>query len=75
MLDISCGIRCLRTNLKLQDAVPGFPGLADHLFTTIPASVGEEGKLKLYPKQLDEVLQDGVEWAVRRGYENLAELA
>jgi len=73
--DISCGIRCLRTNLKLQDAVANFPELADRLFKTIPAGVGEEGEIKLQPKQLDEVLQDGAEWAVRRGYGNSAELA
>lgn len=73
--DISCGIRCLRTNLKLQDAVASFPELADRLFKTIPAGVGEEGKIKLQPKQLDEVLQDGAEWAVRHGYGNPAELA
>ena len=73
--DISCGIRCLRTNLNLQDAVSNFPELADSLFKSIPAGVGEEGDIKLNPKQLDEVLQDGAKWAVRHGYGNAAELA
>lgn len=72
--DISCGIRCLRSNLNLQDAVSNFPELADNLFKTIPAGVGEEGDLKLNIKQLDEVLQEGAKWAVRHGYGNAAEL-
>ena len=72
--DISCGIRCLRTNLNLQDTVSNFPELADSLFKSIPAGVGEEGDIKLNPKQLDEVLQNGAKWAVRHGYGNAAEL-
>ena len=72
--DISCGIRCLRSNLNLQDTVSNFSELADRLFKTIPAGVGEEGDIKLNPKQIDEVLQDGAKWAVQHGYGNAAEL-
>jgi len=72
--DISCGIRCLRSNLNLQDATPHFSELADTLFHAIPAGVGEEGDLKLNPAQLDQVLQDGAHWAVRQGYGNTADL-
>lgn len=66
--DISCGIRCLRTNLTLTDITPQLESLADALFHTIPAGVGEEGQLKFAPAQLDEVLMGGAEWAVRQGY-------
>ncbi len=66
--DISCGIRCLRTNLSLDDIAPRAEALAEALFRAIPAGVGEEGTLKLSPEELDEVLRDGAEWAVRRGY-------
>src|SRR5687768_13083232 len=38
--DISCGIRCLRSNLNLNDAVAYFPKLANILFRVIPAGVG-----------------------------------
>lgn len=73
--DISCGIRCLRSNLDLADAAAHFTRLADTLFRAIPAGVGEEGELKLNPAQLDQVLLDGAHWAVQHGYGNAADLA
>ena len=38
--DISCGIRCLRTDLKLADIMPRLKPLADGLYRDIPAGVG-----------------------------------
>lgn len=72
--DISCGIRCLRSDLDLADAAAHFTRFADTLFRAIPAGVGEEGELKLNPIQLDQVLLDGAHWAVQRGYGNAADL-
>lgn len=72
--DISCGIRCLRSNLDVQDAAAQFSGLADKLFRAIPAGVGEEGEIKLNPAQLDEILREGAHWAVKHGYGNAADL-
>src|SRR5690242_15859345 len=72
--DISCGIRCLRSNLNLHDAAPFLTQLADRLFATIPAGVGEEGNINLNPKQLDQVLHGGAQWAVQQGYGNAADL-
>jgi len=66
--DISCGIRCLRSNLDLADIVPVLPRLADELFRHIPAGGGEEGELKLAPRELDEVMLGGARWAVEQGY-------
>jgi len=73
--DISCGIRCLRTNLDLHEAAPFFPKLADALFRDIPAGVGEEGNLKLTVHELDQILLEGAQWAVKRGYGVEADLA
>jgi tRNA-splicing ligase RtcB len=72
--DISCGIRCLRSNLDIKDAKAEFARLADTLFHAIPAGVGEEGEIKLTPLQLDEVMQEGARWAVSRGYGAAADL-
>jgi len=66
--DISCGIRCLRTNLTWQQLGPKVEALAEALFRTIPAGVGSEGKLRLPPDELDEVLTGGAVWAVEHGY-------
>src|SRR3989304_867417 len=72
--DISCGIRCLRTNLTLEDLVPRPPKLADALFRDIPAGVGEEGEIKLTPRELDQVLAGGAQWAVAHGYGSASDL-
>ncbi|MCU0895990.1 MAG: RtcB family protein [Burkholderiales bacterium] len=72
--DISCGIRCLRTDLTLPDIVPVARGLADRLFANIPAGVGEEGDIRLSPHELDEVLRGGARWAVGMGYGTEADL-
>ena len=66
--DISCGIRCLRTNLTLEGTAPHLEALANQLFRDVPAGVGEEGEIRLSPSQLDEVMLEGARWAVAHGY-------
>jgi RNA-splicing ligase RtcB len=72
--DISCGIRCLRTNLDIAAVELRLQRLADALYRNIPAGIGEEGELKLAPGQLDEVLRGGAQWAVQKGYGNADDL-
>ncbi|MGP1676856.1 MAG: RtcB family protein [Burkholderiales bacterium] len=66
--DISCGIRCLRSNLDLPTIAPRLQRLADVLFRAIPAGVGEEGSIKLSPGELDAVMRGGAQWALTHGY-------
>lgn len=66
--DISCGIRCLRTNLSLQDILPFAEILSNQLYKVIPAGVGVEGHLVLSIEELDEVLNTGATWAVAKGF-------
>lgn len=66
--DISCGIRCLRTNLSWSDMHASAETIADHLYAAIPAGVGVEGKYKFGPKELDKMLTDGALWAVKQGF-------
>jgi len=72
--DISCGIRCLRTNLNLGDVAAYFPSLARELSEKIPAGLGQEGELQLGIADLDDVLRGGARWAVARGYGHAADL-
>jgi tRNA-splicing ligase RtcB len=72
--DISCGIRCLRTNLTRDQLQPSLSPLADALFRAIPAGVGQEGAIELEPARLDEVLDGGARWAVGQGYGTEADL-
>lgn len=72
--DISCGIRCLRSNLDWAELAPRAGRLADALFRAIPAGVGEEGEIKLSPAQIDEIMLAGANWALARGYGEVEDL-
>lgn len=66
--DISCGVRCLRTNLFVTDVLSDLQRMADALFHAVPAGVGTEGKIRLTMSQLDDVMQGGAKWAISKGY-------
>ena len=66
--DISCGVRTMLTGLSKDQVYPKLENLIDALFYTVPSGVGSEGKIKLTPAKLDEVLVGGAEWAVSKGY-------
>ncbi|MEM0043282.1 MAG: RtcB family protein [Sulfolobales archaeon] len=66
--DINCGVRLLRTNLTEKDVRPKLRELVDTLFDNIPSGVGATGKLRLTIDELNKVLDEGVEWAVSRGF-------
>lgn len=66
--DINCGVRVLRTNLSLQDVKGRLRELVDVIFKNVPSGVGSTGYLKLTLRDLDEVLEHGVKWAIEHGY-------
>jgi tRNA-splicing ligase RtcB (3'-phosphate/5'-hydroxy nucleic acid ligase) len=66
--DINCSVRLLRTNLRLDDVKGKEKELARSLFRTVPSGVGRGGRLKLDKNELDEVLINGAQWAIKKGY-------
>ncbi|MEM0022869.1 MAG: RtcB family protein, partial [Archaeoglobaceae archaeon] len=66
--DINCGVRLLRSNLKLEDVKPKIKELIDTLFVAVPSWVGSEGKITLKDKELDEIFVSGAKWALENGY-------
>lgn len=66
--DINCGVRLLRTNLEEKDVISRLKELIDTIFANVPSGVGEKGKLRLSVRELNEVLDRGVKWAVENGY-------
>lgn len=66
--DINCGVRILRTNLRVEDVRPRLRELVDMLFRYVPAGLGSRGRISVTRSELDSVLAEGVEWAVERGY-------
>lgn len=66
--DINCGVRLIRTDLREEDVRPRLKELVNELFRAVPSGVGSEGIVKLSSSELDEVLTEGVYWAIRNGY-------
>ncbi|MBC7101083.1 RtcB family protein [Methanothermobacter tenebrarum] len=66
--DINCGVRLLKTNLDHEEVKPRIKELIDTLFRNVPSGVGSKGKIRLKEGQIDEVLENGAEWAVENGY-------
>ena len=66
--DINCGVRLLRSNLNEDTLRSKLKDLVTELFGSIPSGVGSKGAVKLTHSQLDEVLVNGVNWAIDNGY-------
>jgi tRNA-splicing ligase RtcB len=66
--DINCGVRIMRTNLRLEGVSPKIKELIDALFNNVPSGLGSEGKIRLRSREIDEVLVRGSRWAVEHGY-------
>ena len=66
--DINCGVRLVRTDLTIDDVKPRLKRLVDEIFRVVPCGVGSTGKIRLSHRELDDVLANGSEWAVRNGY-------
>jgi len=66
--DINCGVVTIKTDLEKKDVLPKSKELLDTLFRKVPAGLGSTGKIHLTPRQLDEVLVGGAQWAVEKGY-------
>lgn len=66
--DINCGVRLIRTGLNEAEVRPRLKDLVNELFKSIPTGVGSEGAFKLARSELDELLVEGTNWAIERGY-------
>ncbi len=66
--DINCSVRLLKTNLTLKDIKGKGKEILDKLFRDVPSGVGEKGRIRLDKNDLDEVLIEGAQWAVKKGY-------
>lgn len=73
--DINCGVRLLASPFQTEDIQPKLQALLNQLFRDIPCGTGKQGLLNLAPRDLDPVLQDGAQWAVRQGYGEAADEA
>ena len=66
--DINCGVRCMTTDLTLEEFLPLQKQIIDTISVFVPAGVG--GKLSDYMKKSDipQVLAKGAQWNIEKGY-------
>jgi tRNA-splicing ligase RtcB len=72
--DINCGVRLLASPLEADAVRPHLDHLATVLYANCPSGVGQGGPVKLKPGELDEVMENGARWALKRGFATEADL-
>ena len=72
--DINCGVRLLATHLKHEQAKPYLDDLASALYANCPSGVGKGGSIKLKSGELDQLMESGSEWALKRGLADESDL-
>ncbi len=65
--DINCGVRVALTSLHRDVVAPRIKELVDVLFHRIPSGVGSRGVIRLNRKEMESVLINGAQWAVKQG--------
>jgi len=65
--DINCGVRLMRTELTESQVRPVLRDLVNQLFRDVPTGVGEGGRIRLSPAELDKVMTKGAAWVVEQG--------
>jgi tRNA-splicing ligase RtcB len=66
--DINCGVRLLRSSAPWEDIKHKIPLLVAALYQEVPSGVGKGGPVKLRGRDLDAVLEKGVDEAISRGW-------
>ncbi len=66
--DINCGVRLLSTQLMEKDVQPKLKKIVNRLFDIAGAGLGSKSWIRLTTDELKDVLIEGMEWAVKKGY-------
>ncbi len=66
--DIACGVRLLRSDVRIEDARDRLPALLQELSRSIPTGTGRGGGLDPSQPELRDILRHGARWAIERGF-------
>lgn len=69
--DINCGVRMLISDLDKKELMKKRNVLLKEIYTNVPSGVGKKSEFRLNNKEINEVLEKGVEWAIAKGYGTL----
>jgi len=73
--DINCGVRLLASHLEQEEVAPYLRDLTNALYRACPSGVGEPGRIRISPRELDELVVEGARWALKRGQAREEDLA
>ena len=71
----NCGVRLLASGMEEGEVKPYISDLATSLYQHIPSGVGVGGFLKVSDREIEEVLETGAKWALRKGMARKEDLA
>lgn len=66
--DINCGVRLLASDVDRLAYMSLRKQILDALYKAIPSGLGESSRAQLTEEELREVLESGMQWAVKRGH-------
>lgn len=72
--DINCGVRLLSSDVILGQAKSQLSDLLHALYTSIPSGLGKGGLPGLQTRDIQKILQQGSQWALRNGYASQMDL-
>ncbi|WP_435347596.1 RtcB family protein [Haloarchaeobius sp. HRN-SO-5] len=72
--DINCGVRMMTTNLTYEDLQGREQELVEALFANIPSGLGGGGVYEGDVDDVDDILENGVEWALANDWAVPADL-
>ncbi|UXM85220.1 intein-containing RctB family protein [Methanococcus aeolicus] len=64
----NCGVRLVKTNLTKDEVQPKMKELLSKIFKNVPSGLGSKGKIRINKNQIEEVLEEGVNWAINNNY-------
>ena len=73
--DINCGVRLLASPWNEEAVRPQLGTLLNQLFRDIPCGTGRHGLLAMTKADLNSVLEEGAQWAVKQGYGDSRDIA
>jgi tRNA-splicing ligase RtcB (3'-phosphate/5'-hydroxy nucleic acid ligase) len=72
--DINCGVRLLASQIELQAVAAELDDLAMSLNRHCPSGVGGSGHYRLTNREMDSIMRDGAQWALKQGFATEADL-
>lgn len=73
--DINCGVRLLASQIELEKVSAELDDLAAALNRHCPSGVGVSGHYRLNERELDQVMRDGAQWALKNNFASEADLS